>query len=112
MNIEIGSNLASVLLSCVTAFGAALAAYLSHLNGRKIREVAKNTNGMTEQLRAAAFKDGVDHGRYLERQSNGQLVDRRQVAPTEAHKDLRQPKPMGSSFAQETPFPSLDDQEI
>lgn len=63
LQIEIGPNALSAMLALLALIGTIVTGVISYLNGRRIREVQRNTNGMTEQLVAAAFKDGRDLGR-------------------------------------------------
>lgn len=67
MTLEIGANLTSVVLAMLALIGTIVTAVLSYYNGKKIREVQRNTNGMTDRLVQAAFKDGKDLGAMEER---------------------------------------------
>ena len=81
MQIEIGANLLALGLGFFSSVGVIVTSVLSYFNGRKIKEVAKNTNGMTEKLVAAAFKDGKDFGISEERRRSGEKI------PHEHHRE-------------------------
>ena len=62
MNIEIGANLTSVVLAFLALLGTVVTGVLSYLNSKKLQQVEKNTNGMTDRLVAAAMREGVAKG--------------------------------------------------
>lgn len=75
MQIEIGANLTTVVLAFVASVGTIVTGVLSYLNGQRLKEVQKNTNGMTEQMVASAFEGGRTQGAMEERARLG-LVPR------------------------------------
>lgn len=75
MTIEVGPNLAAFLIALLALIGSVVTAVLAYFNGQRLRQVERNTNGMTDRLCAAAFREGKATGHAEERTQLG-LPDR------------------------------------
>ena len=71
MHFEVGPNLAAFLLAALALVGSIITAVLSYLNGQRLRNVERNTNGMTDRLVAAAWREGKLTGHASERSRLG-----------------------------------------
>ena len=71
MTIEVGPNLVSFLLAALALVGSIVTAVLAYFNGQRMKQVEKNTNGMTDRLVAAAWREGKATGHAEERSQLG-----------------------------------------
>jgi len=67
MTIEVGPNLGAFLLALLALIGSVVTAVLAYLNGQRLRQVERNTNGMTDRLVEAAYREGKATGHTEER---------------------------------------------
>lgn len=67
MTFEVGPNLGAFLLALLALVGSVVTAVLAYFNGQRLRQVERNTNGMTDRLVAAAFREGKATGHAEER---------------------------------------------
>ena len=58
MTPEIGPNLSAFLVAVLALIGTIVTAVLAYLNGQRLRQVERNTNGMTEKMVASAREEG------------------------------------------------------
>jgi hypothetical protein len=71
MTIEVGPNLGAFLLALLALVGSIVTAVLAYFNGQRLRQVERNTNGMTDRLVAAAYREGKALGHAEERSALG-----------------------------------------
>tara|TARA_R110000868_G_scaffold5782_1_gene33926 strand:+ start:8524 stop:8757 length:234 start_codon:yes stop_codon:yes gene_type:complete len=67
ITIEVGPNLGAFLLAALASLGTIVTATLAYFNGKRLRQVEKNTNGMTERLVEMAREEGRLLGHAEER---------------------------------------------
>jgi len=62
MTLEVGPNLGAFLLALLALIGSVVTAVLAYFNGQRLRQVERNTNGMTDRLVESAFEKGRAQG--------------------------------------------------